>query len=90
MVPESDMSRLGWVRPECRAVVVVTQREGIGQRVVEGQIGSLVVPHGEDAVDRSLEFVRGVCPDKVGVAMPPAQMLAPPAVVEIVGAFADT
>ena len=37
-------------RPQHRAVVVVAQGEGVGQRVVEGEVLPAVVAHGEHAV----------------------------------------
>ena len=84
------MRRLGCVGPMHRAVVVVAQGEGVGQRVVEGEVLPAVVAHGEDAVLGPL--VRGlhVRADEGAVgALVPARVLGRPAVVEIVGALAD-
>ena len=76
-------------RPEHRAVVVVAQGEGVGQRVIEGEVLPAVVAHGEDAVLGSLEQLLHVRADEGAVgALVPAQVLARPAVVEVVGALA--
>ena len=49
---------VGVGRPHDRAVVAVADGEGVGQRVVEGEVLARVVAHGEDAVLRPLPLRR--------------------------------
>ena len=77
-------------RPQHRAVVVVAEREGVGQRVIEGDVLPAVVAHGEHTVLGPLKLVLGVRADEGAVgAVVPTHVLALPAVVEVGGAFAD-
>jgi hypothetical protein len=74
-------------RPEDRGVVAVTQRERVGQRVVKGQVGALVVAHRHRAVG-PLVGGGGVHLDPgVHLAVVPAQVLRTPVVGQVIGAL---
>ncbi len=76
--------------PEHRAVVVVADGEGVGEGVVVGEIGALVVAHGELALRRALELRAGVGGHEGAVgALVPTHVLPGPAVVEVLRALAD-
>jgi hypothetical protein len=68
-------------------VVAVAHREGVGERVVEGQVGAGVVAHGQrpagGAVDGEVAAHEAVEPAAV-----PVSVLRPPAVADVVGALA--
>ncbi len=74
-------------RAHDRAVVAVTQREGVGQGVVIRQVGAGVVAHGQGALGRALVLQFGVDPDEgVHPSLVAALVLGPPIVGEVEGA----
>ena len=82
-----DPVRVG--RTEHRAVVPVTDGEGVGQGVVEGQIVAREVTHGDEAVVRTVVGGGDVGRDE-GVHGPvvPALVLGAPGVGDVVGRLA--
>ena len=83
--PRHAVQAIGVGGADHRAVVAVTQREGVGERVVVREIGARVVAHGHRAVDRVVCHVRRE--ERVHGAAVPARVLRFPVVRDVVGAF---
>ena len=85
--PRERHDAVGVGGAEHRAVVGVTDREGVGQRVIERQVAALEIPHGGDeVVDAVGGDVRG--DEGVHLSAVPARVLGPPRVIDVIGGVA--
>ena len=82
---EVELVRIG--RPDHRAVVVVADRESVGQRVVVREVAAAVVAHGEGAVLNALGL-HVLAHEAIHGAVVPGAVLRAPVVRDVVRALA--
>src|SRR4051812_7427381 len=83
--PGHEEIAVGTGRPEHRGVIAVADREGIGERVIEGNVGACEIAHGERA---ALMIGIAVGPDpSVHLAAVPTSVLGSPGMAQNVEAL---